>query len=56
MKTVVVIPAAGMGSRLTAERPKQFIEIDDVPILIRTIKIFDSIEEVEAIVIPVHIE
>jgi len=54
MKIAVIIPAAGTGTRMNNELPKQFFNIDDVPILIKTIKIFDDINEVESIVIPVH--
>lgn len=56
MKTSVIIPAAGLGTRISSEKPKQYIEINSIPILIRTIKIFDKIDDVEDIVIPVHSE
>jgi 2-C-methyl-D-erythritol 4-phosphate cytidylyltransferase len=56
MKTSVIIPAAGLGTRVGEDKPKQFIEIDNIPILIRTIRIFDKIDDVESIVIPVHSE
>ncbi len=56
MKTSVIIPAAGLGTRFDSERPKQFLEIDNVPILIKTIKLFDRIDDVESIVVPVHSE
>jgi 2-C-methyl-D-erythritol 4-phosphate cytidylyltransferase len=36
----VVIMAAGSGSRMGAELPKQFLEIDGKPILQRTIEVF----------------
>lgn len=56
MQTSVIIPAAGLGTRIGTEKPKQYIEINDIPILIRTIKLFDNIEDVDSIVIPVHNE
>ncbi len=56
MKTSVIIPAAGLGKRFGSEIPKQFLEIDGIPMIIRTIKLFDRIDDVESIVIPVHNE
>jgi len=56
MKTTVIIPAAGLGKRIGTEKPKQFVEINDIPIIIKTIQIFDSINDVENIVISVHSE
>lgn len=56
MKTAVIIPAAGLGTRLNEDKPKQFLEIDNVPIIIKTIQLFDDVDEVESIVIPVHAE
>lgn len=56
MKTSVIIPAAGVGTRFGGDVPKQYIEIDGEPILIKTIKLFDKIDDVEDIVIAVHTE
>ena len=56
MQTSVIIPAAGLGKRIGGDKPKQYVEINDIPILIKTIKIFDKIDDVESIVIPVHSE
>jgi len=56
MKASVIIPAAGLGTRFNSEKPKQFLEIDNIPIIIKTIKLFDRIDDVESIVIPVHNE
>jgi 2-C-methyl-D-erythritol 4-phosphate cytidylyltransferase len=56
MKTSVIIPAAGLGTRIGGEKPKQFLELNGIPILIKTIKLFDNIEEVESIIVPVHSE
>jgi 2-C-methyl-D-erythritol 4-phosphate cytidylyltransferase len=54
MKTTAIIPAAGTGTRLGTNIPKQFIELQGIPIIIRTIKLFDEISQVENIVIPIH--
>jgi 2-C-methyl-D-erythritol 4-phosphate cytidylyltransferase/2-C-methyl-D-erythritol 2,4-cyclodiphosphate synthase len=36
----VIIPAAGFGSRMGTDIPKQFLELAGVPILVRTIRVF----------------
>ena len=42
MKKIVIIVAAGMGRRMNSDIPKQFILLDNIPILIRTIQVFYS--------------
>lgn len=46
---VSVILAGGVGSRMGADRPKQFIEIFGKPILVYTIEIFQNHPEIDAI-------
>ncbi len=48
MKVVAGILAGGIGSRVGAKLPKQFIEIGGVPILIRSLKKFSSFQVVVA--------
>ena len=55
MNVSVIIPAGGIGTRMNTELPKQFIELNNIPIIIKTIKLFDTIEEVKTIIIPTHI-
>ena len=50
---VVIIPAAGAGSRFGSELPKQFHMLGDRTILQRVIERFLSDERVELIVVPV---
>ncbi len=40
MKIQVVILAGGVGNRMKVDRPKQFIEVNDVPVIVRTIQNF----------------
>ena len=47
----VVIVAAGSGSRMGSEIPKQFLEVSGKPILAYTIDKFDSLESVNEIVV-----
>lgn len=56
MDCSVIIPAAGTGQRLGSKIPKQYIELNDVPIIIHTLKIFDRIPEVSSIVIAINPE
>ncbi len=61
MKVAVIIPAAGLGTRMSrtqAERPapsrKQFLLLEGVPILIHTLRKFDACKEVSEIVVAVR--
>jgi 2-C-methyl-D-erythritol 4-phosphate cytidylyltransferase / 2-C-methyl-D-erythritol 2,4-cyclodiphosphate synthase len=47
----VVIPAAGIGSRMGATVPKQYLEVDGMSILRRTVMVFASIPYVEQVII-----
>ena len=50
-RVAAIIPAAGAGRRLGAERPKQFLEIAGIPILLRTLALFEQSAEVDEIVL-----
>jgi len=45
------IPAGGVGRRMNASAPKQYLEIAGKPILIHTLSLFDSIERCRRIVV-----
>lgn len=49
MNNIAVILAGGVGSRVGADRPKQFIEILGKPILAYTIEAFQNHPEIDAI-------
>ncbi len=59
MSVIVIIPAAGLGTRMaaasgarvTASTSKQFTELDGVPILIHTLRRFASMSQVREIVL-----
>ena len=42
MNYQVVIPAAGQGKRMNAGKNKQFIELEQAPIIIHTLKVFEE--------------
>ena len=49
MMNIAMILAGGSGTRLGADRPKQFVEILGKPVLVYTIEIFQTHAEVDAI-------
>ena len=57
MKVFVVIPAAGLGTRMSAvpagakSKSKQFFELQGTPILIHTLRKFDGCDQVSEIVV-----
>lgn len=51
---VAVILAGGVGSRVGADRPKQFIEVLGKPVLAYTIKVFQEHPEIDAIEVVCH--
>lgn len=51
-----IIPAAGSGTRMGMGTPKQFLEVDDVPILVQTISRFIQANRIQTIVIPLPAE
>jgi len=52
----VVIPAAGVGSRMGVDKPKQYISINDKTIIEHTIDCFIDREEIEKIVVAISKE
>src|SRR5271166_6779404 len=57
MKVIVVIPAAGLGTRMSAahgaprSKSKQFFELQGTPILVHTLRKFDQCDPVSEIVV-----
>jgi 2-C-methyl-D-erythritol 4-phosphate cytidylyltransferase len=59
MRVSVILPAAGVGTRMTPGHtahtaPKQFLELAGTPILIRTLRAFAEIPEVTALIVAVR--
>jgi 2-C-methyl-D-erythritol 4-phosphate cytidylyltransferase len=50
-RITAILPAAGMGTRMRGETPKQFLELDGVPILLHTLRRLVSCEVITDIVI-----
>lgn len=54
MQQYVIIVAGGIGSRMKSDRPKQFIEIKGVPVIVKTIQAFLQYNPAMRIIISVH--
>ena len=50
----VIIPAAGQGKRMGAGRNKLFLTLEEIPILIHTLRVFDEDEECKGIILSIH--
>ncbi len=54
MRVFVILPAAGLGTRMAAGAPKQFLELRGTPILIHTLRAFTELPSVAAVYIAVR--
>ncbi len=58
MQVFVIIPAAGLGTRMAAghstSSPKQFLDLDGLPILIYSLRAFAQVPEVKSIYVAVR--
>lgn len=50
-KITAILPAAGLGTRMGAETPKQFLELDGAPILVHSLRKLASCELVTDIIV-----
>lgn len=48
---VAIVVAAGKGTRLGGERPKQFLELGGIPIIIHTLRRFERCREIDEVVV-----
>lgn len=51
MKNVAIITAAGIGKRMNANQPKQYLELAGKPILSHTLEKFEQAKSVDAIIL-----
>lgn len=56
MSVIAIIPAAGMGTRMGHDTPKQFLSLNGVPIFVHTLKKFDRAAIVDEIIVGVRKE
>src|SRR5258708_12528968 len=51
-RIAAILPAAGLGTRMGAETPKQFLELDGVPIVILSLRRIPSCPFVTDLIVP----
>ncbi|MGD0021772.1 MAG: 2-C-methyl-D-erythritol 4-phosphate cytidylyltransferase [Smithellaceae bacterium] len=51
MRTVAIIPAGGVGKRLKAQKAKQYLLLDSVPVLIHTLEVFQRVKVIDEIIL-----
>ena len=54
MRVFAILPAAGLGTRMAGPQPKQFVELDGVPILIHSLRAFAGAPRVNEIYVAVR--
>jgi 2-C-methyl-D-erythritol 4-phosphate cytidylyltransferase len=54
MQVFVILPAAGLGTRMAGPQPKQFLALDGVPILIHTLRAFAAVPRITSIYVAVR--
>src|SRR5882724_10446524 len=55
-KIAAILPAAGLGTRMGAETPKQFLELDGAPILVHSLRKIASCELITDIIVATRAE
>ena len=53
MKTVAIIPAGGSGRRLNAGIAKQYLKLNELPVLVHSLKVFDEAAVINEIILVV---
>lgn len=48
---VAIVVAAGKGTRLGGERPKQFVELAGIPLIIHTLRQFEAAAEIDQVIL-----
>src|SRR5258708_40292791 len=48
---VAILPAAGLGTRMGADTPKQFLELDGVPLVIHTLRRLSSCKSITEMIV-----
>jgi 2-C-methyl-D-erythritol 4-phosphate cytidylyltransferase len=54
MQVFVILPAAGLGTRMAGPQPKQFLMLDGIPILIHSLRAFAAVPRITGIVVAVR--
>ncbi len=54
MNVYAILPAAGLGTRMAADKPKQFLTLQGEPILIHTLRAFAAVARMNGIIVAVQ--
>ena len=54
MKAIAIIPAAGIGTRMKSQAPKQFLSLQGSPIIVHTLRKFIECPLVQEIIVPLR--
>src|SRR5450755_2152905 len=54
MQVFVILPAAGLGTRMAGLQPKQFLSLNGLPILIHSLRAFAAVPRVTSIYVAVR--
>jgi 2-C-methyl-D-erythritol 4-phosphate cytidylyltransferase len=54
MQVFVILPAAGLGTRMAGPQPKQFLALNGLPILIHSLRAFAAVQRVTGIYVAVR--
>ena len=54
MQVFAILPAAGLGTRMAGPKPKQFLMLDGIPILIHSLRAFAAVERIKLIYVAVR--
>ena len=56
MKAAAIIPAGGLGKRMGTGTPKQFVCLAGIPLLVHTVRAFEQVAEISAIIVAVPMD
>jgi len=48
---IAIIAAAGSGTRMASDRPKQFLQLAGTPVIIHTLKVFEQCESINEVIL-----
>ncbi|MEW5977122.1 MAG: 2-C-methyl-D-erythritol 4-phosphate cytidylyltransferase [Acidobacteriota bacterium] len=54
MRAAAIIPAAGIGTRMRTSRPKQFLMLEEKPIIIHTLRKFCAHGQIQRVIVPIR--
>ena len=48
---IAIIAAAGAGTRMASDRPKQFLLLAGTPVIIHTLRVFEQCESIQEVIV-----